>query len=262
VDSSSPLTAFLCSGRSRIDFQPGAWAVICAGIGSTRVRLCEAEIELLRGDLCIPDHYVGGSCAGSDRSFHIVFAGGMKAWSEAFSARGEFDGLLPALHRDNPASRLMLRAARECARKHRNAALDLLGEAVARIQAEFDPMIARCPGSRRSRRVAVFARLQRVRNHIELHFHTDLDVEELAHMASYSLSHFITTFRQVFQETPYATISRMRMQHAQALLASPVLRMSEIGQAIGYQSRTSFWRVVRRHFGSSPSMVRSRIAQA
>ena len=119
-------------------------------------------------------------------------------------------------------------------------------------------MIARCPGSSLARKKAVFLRLQRVRNYISACAHEELDVAKLALMANYSIGHFITTFRSVFNETPYSNVSRFRLESASTLLSRSTLGIADIAHAIGFQSRSSFTRAIRKHLGSSATEFRER----
>ena len=124
------------------------------------------------------------------------------------------------------------------------------------LQAGFAPMIERCPGSCLTRKKAVFLRLQRVRNYIAACAHQDLDVGKLALMANYSVGHFITTYRSVFDETPYSNLSRHRLESASTLLSRSSLGIADIAQTIGFQSRSSFTRAIKKHLGSSATQFR------
>jgi AraC-like DNA-binding protein len=103
----------------------------------------------------------------------------------------------------------------------------------------------------------VFLRLQRVRNYIALRAHEDMDVAKLAQMAGYSLAHFITMFRCVFGETPYASIGRHRMENASALLSQSALGVADIAFAIGFSSRSSFTRAMKKQLGMSATEFRT-----
>ena len=79
---------------------------------------------------------------------------------------------------------------------------------------------------------------------------------KLALMANYSVGHFITTFRSVFEETPYSNLSRYRLESASTLLSGSNLGIADIAQAIGFQSRSSFTRAIKKHLGSSATQFR------
>ena len=108
----------------------------------------------------------------------------------------------------------------------------------------------------------MFLRLQRVRNHIAACAHHDLDVASLALMANYSVGHFITTFRSVFAETPYSSVSRYRLESASDLLSAGELGIADIAQSIGFQSRSSFNRAIKRRLGLSASQYRESLREA
>ena len=108
----------------------------------------------------------------------------------------------------------------------------------------------------------MFLRLQRVRNFISACAHQDLDVAKLALMANYSVGHFITTFRSVFAETPYSSVSRYRLESASDLLSAGELGIADIAQSIGFQSRSSFNRAIKRRLGLSASQYRESLREA
>jgi AraC family transcriptional regulator len=80
-------------------------------------------------------------------------------------------------------------------------------------------------------------------------------------MANYSVGHFITTFRSVFDETPYSNVSRYRLESASTLLSRSTLGIADIAHAIGFQSRSSFTRAIRKHLGSSATQFRESAAR-
>ena len=259
------LSVVLCERGTVLTTQPGIVALACPILGGAGVMSGEWSVQLGRADIWVGDAQTRHDIIVSPRGACIVIAGTVAAWSSL--GRGAGTGsrwsavLFPAIHRFVPAlARRMLRLVRHCLRDvqlpDNQHIAHQLGGLVDDLQAGFAPMIERCPGSCLSRKKAVFLRLQRVRNYISACAHQDLDVAKLALMANYSIGHFITTFRSVFEETPYSNLSRYRLGSASTLLSGSSLGIGDIAQAIGFQSRSSFTRAIRKHLGSSATQFR------
>jgi AraC-like DNA-binding protein len=260
------LVVVLCERGTLLAVPLGVVAVFCPILGSAGVMTGEWSTQLSKGDICVGDAQTRHDIVVSPRGACIVIAGTPMAWSASGrkGAPGTRPGtvLFPAIHRSvRSHCRRLLRFARHCMTAQQAAGSNHLAQqlldVVDELQSGFLPMIARCPGSSLSRKKAVFLRLQRVRNHISACAHQDLDVAKLALMASYSVGHFITTFRSVFEETPYSNVSRYRLESASNLLSGSKLGIGDIAQAIGYQSRSSFTRAIRKHLGLSATQFRA-----
>jgi AraC family transcriptional regulator len=255
IEACAPLTCVVCEAGSQVDFAFGTVAVVVPVLGSAEIATSETHVEIHRGDIYVSDHQREAAWSTGERGLCVAFAGDITAWSGA--SRHSERGLFPAVHRRNEVSNALLKLAHDHNLHRGTPADEALMQIVAGLQASFDELVARCPGTHDSRRLAVFARLQRVRNYIIANAHRDLEVPKLARMANYSPTHFITTFRTVFQETPYTLISRLRLRSAEHLLLDRSLAVNDVAHATGYQSRSSFSRAVRRHLGKSPSGVRA-----
>ena len=127
---------------------------------------------------------------------------------------------------------------------------------IADLQAEFDPLIARCPGRTLAQRRSVFLRLQRVRNYMASSCHLDLDIAGFARMASYSPCHFIRAFSTVYGETPHAVLVEQRLGRAHRLVNESALAITEIARASGFENRCAFSRSFKRRFGITATDLR------
>ena len=259
------LSVVLCERGSVLTTPPGVASLACPILGSAGVMTGEWSVQLGKADIWAGDAQTRQDIIVSPRGACIVIAGTPAAWA-SLGRNGGSGGrsitvLFPAIHRFVPAlGRRLLRLVRHCLRDaqlpdSKHIAHQLAG-LVDDLQAGFAPMIERCPGSCLIRKKAVFLRLQRVRNYISACAHQDLDVAKLALMANYSIGHFITTFRSVFEETPYSNLSRYRLESASTLLSGSNLGIADIAQAIGFQSRSSFTRAIKKHLGSSATQFR------
>jgi AraC family transcriptional regulator len=79
---------------------------------------------------------------------------------------------------------------------------------------------------------------------------------DLARVARLSVGHFFRAFRESFGEPPLTHITRRRIQHAQSLMASSELSLSQIGLDCGMHDQSHFTRVFRRFVGINPGVWR------
>lgn len=75
----------------------------------------------------------------------------------------------------------------------------------------------------------------------------------LAQTAGLSRSVFMARFREAFAMSPLATLRRIRMRQASAMLITNLHSIDQIAHAVGYKSRGSFTRVFREVFDHDPS---------
>ena len=258
------LTVALCERGTAVTAPVGMLALACPIAGSAEVMTGDWSVRLAKADISVGDAQARHDIVVSPRGACIVVAGASSAWS-ALGGRATgvqpATALYPAVHRYVPAfARRLLRITRHCLQDGHAAGGAQLEHQLACVlddlQSGFAAMIARCPGSSLTRKRAVFLRLQRVRNYIAACAHEELDVAKLALMANYSVGHFITTYRSVFDETPYSNVSRYRLESASTLLSRSTLGIADIAHAIGFQSRSSFTRAIRKHLGSSATQFR------
>jgi AraC family transcriptional regulator len=171
--------------------------------------------------------------------------------------------LVPALHEaDRSLRHAVVRLARAALGASRHdaslalAAASAFAMQIADLQAEFEPLIGRCPGRTLAQRRSVFLRLQRVRNYMASSCHLDLDIAGFARMASYSPCHFIRAFSTVYGETPHAVLVEQRLGRAHRLINESALAITEIARASGFENRCAFSRSFKRRFGITATDLR------
>jgi AraC family transcriptional regulator len=233
-----------------------------------RVQLSDGEqARLLQaGDVLACDAGQRLQIVGRAAALWIAVFASADAWYQLIGEAPEWmpDPLLvPGLH---VADRALRRAAVHVARTalandHKNAtpaltAVAALAMRVADLQAEFDPLIARCPGRTLAQRRSVFLRLQRVRNYMASSCHLDLDIAGFARMASYSPCHFIRAFSTVYGETPHAVLVEQRLGRAHRLINESALAITEIARASGFENRCASSRSFKRRFGITATDLR------
>ncbi len=91
---------------------------------------------------------------------------------------------------------------------------------------------------------------------IETHLFSQVTLEQLASLASLSLSSFKREFKKHFKETPAKYIRNRRLQKAKDLLVHSSLSISEISFQVGYEDSSYFSRLFSSSFMLSPSEFR------
>jgi AraC family transcriptional activator of mtrCDE len=84
-------------------------------------------------------------------------------------------------------------------------------------------------------------------------------VEELAELASMSRATFMRTFSKVCGVSPWALLTRVRMEMACGLLSRSQTGLSDIAAQVGYQSQAAFSKVFKDTFGQAPGQFRKNI---
>jgi AraC family transcriptional regulator len=99
-------------------------------------------------------------------------------------------------------------------------------------------------------------RLARAKDYVESNLGRDISLQELADVAGMSIFHFAKMFRLATGAAPNQYVMERRVSQARALLHRSHMSVSQVGQAVGYYSRTHFSLMFRRHMGMSPSEFR------
>lgn len=117
--------------------------------------------------------------------------------------------------------------------------------------------VARLPALRSTTRAEIFRRVMHAANYIHSHFERDLDLDILAAEACLSKFHFLRLFRQVMGVTPYAYLLRKRAHTARRLIATTGLTFDEIALQVGFATRSSLFRQMRRWLDCRPGDLRA-----
>jgi transcriptional regulator GlxA family with amidase domain len=95
--------------------------------------------------------------------------------------------------------------------------------------------------------------LDEVRSYIDRNFASPLTIMRLASMAGLSPFYFIRSFRSATGLTPHQYVRAKRIERAQELLVTTPLPVTEICDAVGFQSLGSFSATFRRLTGRPPA---------
>lgn len=168
-----------------------------------------------------------------------------------------------------PMDRALVRAVTATARLAGDGprtALDiLLGgvlQAARDAQAPTLDWVARASGRTEGHRRQTVQRLLSARNRILNSPFEGSDLDSLAEAASYSKSHFLRSFRDVFGITPHDLVIQTRMEMAKDLIANSDLAISEVAASVGYESRFAFARSFKKCVGLTATRFRQDLADA
>ena len=81
-------------------------------------------------------------------------------------------------------------------------------------------------------------------------------VLSLSRTAGLSRSAFMAQFAAAFESSPMAVLRQLRMRRAADMLAANILSVEQIGHAVGYANRSSFFRAFRQVYDEDPSDYR------
>lgn len=116
--------------------------------------------------------------------------------------------------------------------------------------------ILKGPNSNALRRLAHDPRQTRINNvvrHIAINFAEPLRVDDLANMASMSISTFHQNFRAITSVSPLQYIKNIRLTKARFLMLNEGMNAGQAANFVGYESASQFSREYRRFFGTSPA---------
>ena len=104
--------------------------------------------------------------------------------------------------------------------------------------------------------------VQGVRDHIDRHYARPLTIERLAALAGLSPFHFIRAFRAATGLTPHQYLRNRRIERAKELLVTTPMPVTEVCDAVGFQSLGSFSSLFRKLTGETPAGYRSKRRRA
>ncbi|MBO7354350.1 MAG: helix-turn-helix domain-containing protein [Lachnospiraceae bacterium] len=90
-------------------------------------------------------------------------------------------------------------------------------------------------------------------NYINEHCTEDVTVDELADIAGFSKFHFARLFKQFTNVSYYDYLTRKRIEHAETLLITPDISITEVAMQSGFNSLSTFNRVFKNLKNCTPS---------
>jgi AraC family transcriptional regulator len=97
---------------------------------------------------------------------------------------------------------------------------------------------------------------RRVREYVDAHLDSKLDVPALARVAEMSASRFNRSFPKVVGVSPHRYVVECRLKRARELLSTTRLPLTEIALTIGFADQSHFSRRFHEFIGTTPRKFR------
>lgn len=117
------------------------------------------------------------------------------------------------------------------------------------------------PTSRASTRRELYRRLALCADFINTHYMRHVGLTEIAAAAHLSPYHCLRVFKALHGVTPVCYLNNRRVRAAERLLTNSDVRVDEIAARVGFESRTSLFRHMKRLRGLAPSALRTASAE-
>ena len=95
-----------------------------------------------------------------------------------------------------------------------------------------------------------------VTDYIQAHLADEILLSEMARLVDLSPSHFSTLFRQATGRSPHQYLMARRVEWAGGLLRQTRVSLAEVALQSGFTDQSHLTRMMRRHTGLTPRMVR------
>ena len=95
--------------------------------------------------------------------------------------------------------------------------------------------------------------IERTIDYMVTHYKKNLTLDELAHIAGLSNSHYSRLFKKYSGYSPIDYLTHLRMDRAKELLALSDYRLKAVARSVGYQDEFYFSRIFKKVVGESPS---------
>jgi len=129
------------------------------------------------------------------------------------------------------------------------------------ILLELEALFARLALAAPARRPAApradsLSAIERITSFLALHYQQALSIDDLAAHARLHPKYLMTAFRQATGTTVKTYLLRLRIAHAQRLLATTDMRVLDIAMHSGFGSLSRFYETFDRYVGSRPLVYR------
>lgn len=112
------------------------------------------------------------------------------------------------------------------------------------------------PARRAATRREILRRISLATDFIHSNFEKPLMLQDIARAAFLSRHHFLRLFKHVHEVTPHEYLQRKRATVAARLLRGSELAVEEIVKQVGFDSRSTLFRAMRRFHGITPRECR------
>ena len=118
------------------------------------------------------------------------------------------------------------------------------------------------PARRAATRREIMRRISLATDFIHSNYERPLMLQDIASSAYLSRHHFLRLFKHIHDVTPHEYLQRKRSTAAARLLRGSELAVEEIVKQVGFDSRSTLFRALRRFHGTTPRECRQAPADA
>jgi len=127
---------------------------------------------------------------------------------------------------------------------------------LVRARCELESRIEALPALRLATREELARRIARGTSFLHANLHRPISMGEAAREACLSPFHFHRVFASFHRQTPHRYLTRLRLEHARALLRAGDRPIAEVAAACGFRSVGSFTTLFTRRVGVAPARFR------
>ena len=109
-------------------------------------------------------------------------------------------------------------------------------------------------------RIEILRRLNLAKEYLYANYNQNINLEGLANHACLSVNHLLRTFKLAYNQSPHQFLIQIRLQRAQLLLLKTEYPVYEIVNMVGFKCTSSFIRLFRNRYQTTPLKYRNVIA--
>jgi AraC-like DNA-binding protein len=109
-------------------------------------------------------------------------------------------------------------------------------------------------------RIEILRRLNLAKEYLYANYSRNINLENLADHACLSVNHLLRTFKLAYNQSPHQFLIQLRLQRAQSLLAKTEYPIYEIVSMVGFKCTSSFIRLFRTRYKTTPLKYRNVLA--
>src|SRR3569833_2365432 len=109
-------------------------------------------------------------------------------------------------------------------------------------------------------RVEILRRLNLAKEYLYANYSRNINLDNLADHACLSVNHMLRTFKLAYNHSPHQFLIQLRLQRAQSLLAKTEYPIYEIVNMVGFKCTSSFIRLFRTRYKTTPLKYRNVLA--
>lgn len=111
-----------------------------------------------------------------------------------------------------------------------------------------------------STKVEILRRLNLAKEYLYANYNRNVNLDILADHACLSVNHLLRTFKLAYDQSPHQFLIQLRLQRAQLLLMKTEYPIYEIVNMVGFKCTSSFIRLFRTRYKTTPLKYRNVIA--